>query len=356
MKYLTVKETAENWGVSERWVERLCHDDRVEGVKIKNDEWFIPLDAVKPLNLRNENKRFAGLHAKPFIKWAGGKGQILDEIRKHYPPELGKTITKYAEPFVGGGAVLFDVINNYKLKKIYISDNNKELITTYLVIKNHVNKLIDELSILEKEYLPLSTPDRKKYYMTVREDFNYLKIMGDFTTEVTLAADFIFLNRTCFNGLYRVNRHGLFNVPMGAYKNPKICDRENLKLVSKKLRNVQIECADFKDSRKFIDDKTFVYFDPPYRPLSATANFTSYTEGEFSDNDQIALAQYVQLIDKSGAKIVISNSDPKNTNDEDNFFDDLYKKQTIHRIKANRMINSKATSRGKINELLISNF
>ena len=166
----------------------------------------------------------------------------------------------------------------------------------------------------------------------------------------------IFLNKTCFNGLFRVNRKGLFNVPMGAYKNPLICDEINLRLVSEKLKNVNIVCGDYKKSADFIDEHTFVYFDPPYRPLTETSNFTAYTENSFNDEEQIALADFVSEMTDKGAKVLVSNSDPKNVNIFDNFFDDIYSSYKIKRIEAARMINCKSEERGKIKELLISNF
>ena len=173
---------------------------------------------------------------------------------------------------------------------------------------------------------------------------------------VFTAALFIFLNKTCFNGLYRVNKKGLYNVPAGKYKNPRICDADNLNAVAKALQPVDIICGDYKESLDFIDKNTFVYFDPPYRPLTNTANFTSYTENEFDDAAQKELAEYVQIISQKGASIVLSNSDPKNSNPNDNFFDKLYSNQFIRRISANRMINSNSSGRGKISELLISNY
>ena len=292
--------------------------------------------------------------AKPFLKWAGGKGQLIKEIRKYYPFDKNPEITKYAEPFVGGGAVLFDILNNYKLEKVYISDINAELMNTYKVIRDDVSDLVKILKKYEREYLKANDKERKEIYKDKRAHFNELKSKGEL--EIESAALMIFLNKTCFNGLYRVNGNGGFNVPMGVYKNPLICNEENLKKVSKKLQNVEIVCADYKESEKFIDDKTFVYFDPPYRPLSRTASFTSYTEQLFNDDKQLELANFVQTLDNKGARIVVSNSDPKNTNTDDNFFEDAYKKQNIKRVSASRMINSKSSERGKINELLISNF
>ena len=166
----------------------------------------------------------------------------------------------------------------------------------------------------------------------------------------------IFLNKTCFNGLCRVNKKGLFNVPMGAYKNPLICDEKNLRAVSEKLQNVKIVCGDYRKSAEFIDEHTFVYFDPPYRPLTETASFTAYTENLFNDEEQIELAEFVESMHKKGAKVVVSNSDPKNSNTEDDFFDKIYSAHKIKRVEATRMINCNSEARGKIKELLISNF
>ena len=166
----------------------------------------------------------------------------------------------------------------------------------------------------------------------------------------------IFLNRTCFNGLYRVNKKGLFNVPMGDYKNPKICDEENLINISEKLKNVDIIHGDYKKSYDFIDENTFVYFDPPYRPLNQTSSFTSYTEYTFGDKEQVEFSEYFKLLNEKGAKLLLSNSDPKNENIEDNFFDDLYKEFDISRIEASRAINSNGGKRGKITEILVNNW
>ena len=295
------------------------------------------------------------IECKPFIKWVGGKGQLLSEINTLYPVELGKNINKYAEIFVGGGAVLFDILSKYKLDEVYISDKNLELINTYKSIRDNVDILIKSLKGMEEQYIPLDNKNRKDYYYKKREDYNSLKINSE-VNNIEKAILFIFLNKTCFNGLYRVNKKGKFNVPMGAYKKPKICDEENLKNVSLTLRNVKIVYADYKESEKFIDDKTFVYIDPPYRPLNITSSFTSYTENDFNDKEQIELAEYINVLNKKGAKIVISNSDPKNNDIDDNFFDKLYKNYNINRVKATRMLNSNASLRGAINELLITNY
>ena len=295
------------------------------------------------------------IECKPFIKWVGGKGQLLPEINKLYPIELGKNINKYAEIFLGGGAVLFDILSKYKLDEVYISDKNLELINTYKSIRDNVDILIKSLKEMEEQYIPLNNEDRKIYYYEKREEYNSLKINSEMNN-IEKAILFIFLNKTCFNGLYRVNKKGKFNVPMGAYKKPKICDEENLKNVSMALKKVKIVYADYRESEEFIDNKTFVYIDPPYRPLNITSSFTSYTENDFSDKEQIELAEYINVLNKKGAKIVISNSDPKNNDIDDNFFDKLYKNYNINRVKATRMLNSNASLRGAINELLITNY
>jgi len=356
MEFMSAREAAEKWGISQRRVAVLCSKKRIENASMIGNMWIIPITAEKPQDARsliykqnNEKK------VKPFLKWAGGKGQLLSEIEKYYPFE-NKKITKYAEPFVGGGAVLFDVLSKYDLEEVYISDINAELINTYLIIRDYVDELISMLSNMQDKFLPKDTENRKKYYLKKRELFNQLKINGDENNNIEKAAHMIFLNKTCFNGLFRVNKKGLFNVPMGSYKNPMICDEENLRAVSDKLQNVAIVCGDYRESVDFIDKNTFVYFDPPYRPLTETASFTAYTQNLFDDEEQMELARFVDDMDSKGAKIVISNSDPKNTNKEDDFFDDIYSEYNIKRVKANRMINSNSDARGKINELLISNF
>lgn len=354
MNYISAKETATKWNISQRRVATLCSEGRIIGAMFVGNSWVIPCDAVKPMDARTKAASLINNEAKPFLKWAGGKGQLLSEIGKYYPFAEKKHIKKYAEPFVGGGAVLFDVLNKHSVDEIYISDINAELINTYITVRDNSDELISRLKVMESDYLVKDADARKKTYLEARARFNALKRDG--IRDAETATLMIFLNRTCFNGLYRVNKAGDYNVPMGAYKNPQICNEDNLLNVSKKLQNANIVCGDYKDSASFIDDKTFVYFDPPYRPLTKTANFTSYTEQLFDDNKQLELANFVQDLDNKGALIVISNSDPKNTDENDNFFDDAYSKQNIRRVAANRMINRNSDARGKINELLITNF
>ena len=354
MDLISAKDAATKWDISQRRVIVLCSEGRIPGAQLVGNSWVLPKRAKKPVDARTKTAKAKSGEAKPFLKWAGGKGQLLTEIGKYYPFAEKKHIKKYAEPFVGGGAVLFDVLNKHTVDEVYISDINAELINTYITIRDNSDELISRLKTMESDYLAKDADARKKAYLEARARFNALKRDG--IRDAEAASLMIFLNRTCFNGLYRVNKAGDYNVPMGAYKNPQICNEDNLLNVSKKLQNANIVCGDYKDSASFIDDKTFVYFDPPYRPLTKTANFTSYTEQLFDDNKQLELANFVQDLDNKGALIVISNSDPKNTDENDNFFDDAYSKQNISRVAANRMINRNSDARGKINELLIANF
>lgn len=301
-------------------------------------------------------KNYNNLSIKPFIKWAGGKSQLLSEIRLKYPSFSDNNINKYCEPFVGGGAVLFDIISNHNIKNILINDINLDLINLYRVIQKNVSNLIDSLMEIEKIYLPMSFEQKKNYYYLKRDEFNKIKLASKSGNNIEKASNFIFLNKTCFNGLYRVNSNGLYNVPMGDYKNPVLCDSENLLSVSEALSKVTIQCGDFFSCKSFIDSKTFVYIDPPYRPLNKTSSFKSYSETDFSDKEQIRLGDFINEIHENGAYVILSNSDPKNNDTNDSFFDDLYKNYNIMRVNAKRMINSVSSKRGKITELLVTNF
>ena len=356
MEYMSARQAADKWGISQRRVAVLCSENRIAEAAMVGNMWIIPTNAEKPVDARSiRYAKNAEKSVKPFLKWAGGKGQLLHEIERYYPFE-DTHITKYAEPFVGGGAVLFDILSRYAIEEVYISDINAELINTYHMLRDNIGALAGLLQSYQDEYLPLDMAYRKSYYMTKRDRFNDLKVNGNELENVEKAALLIFLNKTCFNGLYRVNKKGLFNVPMGAYKNPLICDEKNLRAISKKLKNVTIICGDYRESADFIDESTFAYFDPPYRPLTDTASFTAYTEHLFHDAEQIDLARFVDEMHRKGAKIVVSNSDPKNSNTDDDFFDSAYSGHRIKRVEATRMINCNSEARGKIKELLISNF
>lgn len=351
--YMTASSAAEKWNISHRRVITLCQEKRIPNVTMLGNMWVIPSDATKPADgrtLRYEKKN----PAKPFIKWAGGKGQLLPKIREFYPKGLGISIKKYCEPMVGAGAVLFDVLNTYEMKEVYICDSNIQLINVYKAIQNDVEELIELLSKYEKEHLNKNDEERKEYYYAQRAKYNLEIQQTKDDNSIIRAGLFIYLNKTCFNGLYRVNKKGLYNVPMGSYKNPKICDEDNLKKASKLLQNVTILEGDYSTIKDKIDENTFVYFDPPYRPLTKTAEFTSYNADDFNDDEQIRLSEFIKSI--NFAKIMASNSDPKNANENDNFFDDLYSGLNINRILANRAINSNGSGRGKISEILICNY
>ena len=300
--------------------------------------------------------------AKPFLKWAGGKGQLIESLVNLFPAEIQTgEIKKYAEPFIGGGALFFYVAQNYpQIENFYISDANQELVLAYTTIQKNVESLISFLDVLEKKYHALDNFAQKEFFYEQRKKFNEKLLIIDFINFradwVERTAEIIFLNRTCFNGLFRVNSKGEFNVPFGDYKNPRICDADNLRAVSALLQKTEIKLGDFTASEKFIDSSTFVYFDPPYRPISKTASFNSYSKFEFGDEAQKRLAEYYALLSKKKAKLMLSNSDPKNEDPDDHFFEDLYKDFRVERVDASRNINSNASKRGKIKELVIVNY
>ena len=298
--------------------------------------------------------------AKPFLKWAGGKTQILHDIDNNLPPEIKKNgIANYYEPFLGSAAVFLFLKQKYNIENAYLSDISYNLISTFKIVQNQTNDLIEELKLLDKEFKPKNSEQRRVYYNSKRDEFNILLLSGNQSSEQKLirrAALTIFLNRTCFNGLYRINRAGQFNVPFGRYENPKILDEENLIAVSEILKNVVLEVRDFKTLTEVVKKNAFIYYDPPYSPLNKTSNFTSYSESEFSLNEQKELAKVYTLLDKKGIKQLLSNADLRNHNSKNNFLDNLYSKFTIKRILANRLINSEATNRGKISEILVKNY
>ncbi|MDY4655650.1 MAG: DNA adenine methylase [Eubacteriales bacterium] len=354
LSFISAKEAAEKWNISQRRVSVLCSENRINGAMMVGNMWIIPSNAEKPLDKRTVRyKKSKSVTLKPFVKWVGGKSQLVEQIEKMLPTDGERLLTKYAEPMVGGGALFFSILSKYDFEELYIGDINAELINAYRAVKTDVDNLIAKLNEMQMLFLPMDENGRKYFYYTIRDRFNSTILSEETSTEK--AALFIFLNKTCFNGLYRVNRKGQFNVPMGAYKNPTICDDENLRNIHEALQNVTIVCGDYSLSKSFIDKDTFVYLDPPYRPISETSAFTAYNSDVFDDNEQIRLSKFIDEINLSGAKIVLSNSDPKNVNEEDNFFDDLYKNYKINRVEANRAINSKGDKRGKINELLICN-
>lgn len=299
--------------------------------------------------------------AKPFLKWAGGKSQLLEQIEPFFPNELAQgSIDRYVEPFVGGGAVFLHIANLYPVQEYFIFDLNPELILAYKTIQTNVEDLIQRLWKTQEQYLSLPEEERKQFFYQIRSDFNCKRKQINFDTYrdawLKRTTELIFLNRTCFNGLFRVNGKGEFNVPFGRYKKPRICDAENLKVLADRLKKAHIEQGDFTQCQGIVNDQSFVYFDPPYRPISQTANFKSYSQQLFNDQEQIRLRDFFQLLDETGAKLLLSNSDPKNENPNDDFFEQAYAGYNIEKVKATRNINSQGSKRGKINELLIMNY
>ena len=299
---------------------------------------------------------------KPFIKWVGGKSQLLEQIEGFFPDELKKEQVKhYVEPFLGSGAMFFSIFEKYKIKSAHLSDINKDLILAYIIVQQKPEFLLDFLKQFQDEYDSTIQEKRNEFFLSVREHFNrqrfeinYNKISENW---IPRAAQFIFLNKTCFNGLFRLNSKGEYNVPYGKYKTAAILDEENILAVSNALQNVTITQSKYADCYHKISQNTFVYFDPPYRPITQTSNFTSYTGNDFCDKQQLELAAFFRELDqKKGAKLMLSNSDPKNINPDDNFFEKAYKGYNISKISASRVVNCKGNKRGKINELLITNY
>ena len=299
--------------------------------------------------------------ARPFLKWAGGKAQLLDAFTRRVPRELHEgTLPIFVEPFMGGGAVYFHFNSIFRFKECHIFDINEELVLAYSVVKNDVRGLIDYLAGISDGYLSKSDAGRKDFYYAMRDTFNRTKGAVNFRQYsedwIERAGQFIFLNRTCFNGLYRVNSRGGFNVPFGRYQNPTILHEDVLRADAELLRNTTIHLGDFMQSEPYISEETFVYFDPPYRPLNRTSSFTQYAKEGFTDEEQRRLAAYYARCNARGARLMLSNSDPKNVDPDDEFFDDLYAGYHIDRVPARRMINCDGTGRGEIYEIIVTNY
>ena len=270
-----------------------------------------------------------------FVKWAGGKQQLIEQFKPLFP----KKFNNYFEPFVGSGAVAFYLLQKYKPKKVLLSDTNTELINAYNIIKTDVNRLIIEL----KQHKEYHLADKPNYYYEIRS------VSPNDLPDLEKAARFIYLNKTCFNGLYRVNSKGGFNVPIGSYKNPDIIQEEKLKVVSKLLKKVKVKVLNFEKVVSLAKKGDFIYFDPPYYPLKKGKSFTSYQKNSFLEKEQEKLAEVFKKLDKKGCLCMGSNSDTK-------FIKDLYHDFNIQLVKSRRLINSNAKGRGKINEVVITNY
>lgn len=292
--------------------------------------------------------------AKPFLKWAGGKTQLLPTIDSFLPDSFSReNDVTYIEPFVGGGAMLFFMLQKYRnIKRAIVNDINPHLVKTYTVIRDQPYTLIEYLNNLQKEYRALSDYEAQKdLYLKIRTRFNTEEL-----SDIEEAAFMIFMNRTCFNGLYRENSKGGFNVPFGKYTNPTICDEDLIISDSELLQKVEILNGDFAKTKEYANGYTFFYFDPPYRPLDATSSFNSYVKETFDDNEQIRLKEFYSTLSAEGCYEMLSNSDGRGRNEEDIFFDELYKDFIIERVLAKRCINANPSKRGALTELLIRNY
>ena len=273
---------------------------------------------------------------KPFVKWAGGKRQLMSELEKNFPTKFGT----YLEPFLGGGAVMFDLLTKEHNLKCNVSDLNSDLVLSYVTIRDRLEKLIESLENHSKNYHKDSTG----YYYEVRNQ--------EPKNQIEKVSRLLFLNKTCFNGLYRVNSKGKFNVPLGRYTNPNIVNKENLQAVSKTLQSpkIKISCRDFSSIIKDAKKGDFVYFDPPYQPVSDTANFTSYTHRDFTEDDLERLADLANQLNSKGCNVMLSNSNSKTVK---KLFSSGWK---IKEIKANRAINSNSQKRTGHKEIIIKNY
>lgn len=287
--------------------------------------------------------------AKPFVKWVGGKSQLIEQLEALLPADFvrWKDVT-YIEPFVGGGAMLFYMLQAHpNIQKAVINDINPNLTTCYKVVRDNPSDLVNSLRAIQEEYYTLLAEEsRKDFYLSMREEFNSKSL--DPIRNTTL---FFFLNRTCFNGLYRENKSGLFNVPFGRYDRPTICDAATIFADSELLKKVEILTGDYQDTFAQANAQTLFYFDPPYRPLNNTSSFNDYTKETFNDLAQVRLKEFCDKVVAAGYHFMLSNSDCK-----DGFFDDLYGQYFIERVWATRSVNANASKRGKLTEILVHDY
>ena len=292
--------------------------------------------------------------AKPFIKWVGGKGQLIEQLEAKLPADFDNwDNATYIEPFIGGGAMLFYMLQQHpNIKRAVINDINPDLIICYRTVRDNVELLIPALRDIQAEYHALSDMEAKReMFMAVRQSYNEKNL-----DPIENTVKFFFLNRTCFNGLYRVNKRGLFNVPWGKYIQPQICDEYTLRTDSELLKRVEILEGDFEDTLSYAEGNTLFYFDPPYRPLSDTSSFNDYTKDAFNDDSQVRLKEFCDHVNVDGHCFMLSNSDCKGKKEADNFFEVLYANSYIDRVMASRNVNANGAKRGKISELLIRNY
>ncbi len=292
--------------------------------------------------------------AKPFIKWVGGKGQLIEQLEALLPADFAKRADiTYIEPFVGGGAMLFYMLQKYpNIKSAVINDINPDLTLCYQIVRDNPTELTKSLNTIQSEYYALKTEEeRKDFFLKQRKLYNTKTLNPIDNTTL-----FFFLNRTCFNGLYRVNKAGKFNVPFGKYSTPTICDADTIYADSELLQKVEIMTGDFEQTYTKIKGDTFFYFDPPYRPLSNTSSFNDYAKENFNDDAQIRLKLFCDKLNQKGISFMLSNSDCLGKDGKDRFFDDLFTDYRINRVWASRNVNAIASKRGKLTEIVVGNY
>ena len=281
---------------------------------------------------------------KPFLKWVGGKTKLLREIEKNFPKNLRNKKFSYVEPFLGGGAVFFHLVQNFNIEKAHLNDLNEKLINTYIDVRDNHLELIQKLKKLESDYK--SSIEKKVFFLNKREEFNSSK------KSIQKSALFIFLNKTGFNGMYRENSKGEYNIPFGQMKNPLICNEGLLKNISNLLKDKEVIFSSKSFEKVMADEKeAFYYLDPPYRPISKTSSFTDYTKNSFNDEMQVSLKEYCDKIDEKESFFMQSNS-----YSEDGFFQNLYQNRKINNLKVMRTISADGTKRNKVKEIIIRNY
>lgn len=292
------------------------------------------------------------MEIKYLVRWVGGKNRLIPEIDKRIPKDINIQYDTYVEPFVGGGSVMFHILNNYNFKKIYVNDKNKELINLYLAIKNFPQKMVDKIEKLDLKYLSLDVIKKKEMYHLIRNYYNRIKLKDE-KINLEKANLLMFLMRMCFNGVYRVNKKGEFNTSIGSFltRSFRKITKEEIFAISEQLENVFFFSKDFSELEDLINDKTFFYLDPPYLPETEKQEHIKYTPDGFSIGEQKRLKEFIDKINLKGGKFILSNSDT-----EDGFFYNLYKEYVIDKVKIKRLISGKNEFRKEITELMIKNF
>ena len=292
------------------------------------------------------------MEVKFLVRWVGGKMRLIDEIDKRLPKNINEEFDTYVEPFVGGGSVMFHMLNNYNFKNIYVNDKNKELINIYLAVKEFPKRLSDKIKKIDSIYLSCDNIKKKEMYYSVRKKYNLIQLKKD-EINVEKASLLLFLMRLCFNGVFRVNKKNEFNTSMGSYLiNPlRLITEDEIFSISEKIKKVNFKSADFEELDYLITKNSFFYLDPPYMPEKKSMEHIRYTTDNFKENEQERLSEFINRINEKGAKFILSNSDT-----EDEYFYNLYRKYNIDKVKIKRLIAANSKDRKKITELMIKNY